>query len=151
MTPAGKQFGVSRRATGFQGPLASALSPGGTKLLSLSSGASRSNSADLFDMRTRKRSSFIRYDARRGIGEAVFYGVTMSPDGSRAWASGGGQDVVHAYAVGPTPARGRDDPGAELPGRHRVRHARRTGTGCTSRTTSRAAPATRIRRATPSR
>ena len=24
----------------------------------------------------------------------------MSPDGTRAWASGGGQDVVHAYAVG---------------------------------------------------
>ena len=102
VTPAGKQFGVSRRATGFQGPLASALSPGGTKLLSLSSGASRSNSADLFDMRTRKRSSYVRYDARRGIGEAVFYGVAMSPDGSRAWASGGGQDVVHSYSVGST-------------------------------------------------
>ena len=102
VTPAGKQFGVSRRATGFQGPLASALSPGGSKLLSLSSGASRSNSADLFDMGTRKRSSYIRYDARRGIGEAVFYGVAMSPDGSRAWASGGGQDVVHSYAVGPS-------------------------------------------------
>jgi YVTN family beta-propeller protein len=102
VTPAGKQFGVSRQATGFQGPLASALSPGSTKLLSVSSGASRSNSADLFDLRQRKRTSFIRYDARRGIGEAVFYGVVMSPDGTRAWASGGGQDVVHAYAVGPT-------------------------------------------------
>jgi YVTN family beta-propeller protein len=102
VTPAGKQFGVSRRATGFQGPLASALSPGSTKLLSVSSGASRSNSADLFDLNIRKRTSFIRYDARRGIGEAVFYGVVMSPDGTRAWASGGGQDVVHSYAVGDT-------------------------------------------------
>jgi YVTN family beta-propeller protein len=100
VTPAGKQFGVSRRATGFQGPLASVLSPGATRLLSVSSGASRSNSADLFDMRKRRRSSFIRYDARRGVGEAVFYGVAMSPDGKFAWASGGGQDVVHVYSVG---------------------------------------------------
>jgi YVTN family beta-propeller protein len=100
VTPAGKQFGVSQSATGFQGPLASALSPGSTRLLSVSSGASRSNSADLFDMRKRRRSSSIRYDARRGVGEAVFYGVVMSPDGTRAWASGGGQDVVHSYSVG---------------------------------------------------
>jgi len=102
VTPAGKQFGISRRATGFQGPLASVLTPGSTWLLSVSSGASRSNSADLFDMRARRRVSSIRYDARRGVGEAVFYGVAMAPEGTRAWASGGGQDVVHAYAVGPT-------------------------------------------------
>src|SRR5829696_7747720 len=101
VTPAGTQFGVSRRALGFQGPLASVLTPGSTKLLSVSSGAARANSADLFDMRARRRSSSIRYDARRGIGEAVFYGVAMSPDGLRAWASGGGQDVVHAYSLGP--------------------------------------------------
>jgi YVTN family beta-propeller protein len=98
VTPAGTQFGVSREAEGFQGPLASALSPRSNKLLSVSSGASRSNSADLFDMRGRKRTSSVRYDARKG--EAVFYGVAMSPDGTRAWASGGGQDVVHAYSVG---------------------------------------------------
>ena len=100
--PAGRQFGISSLATGFQGPLASVLSPGSTKLLSVSSGASRTNSADLFDMRRRRRSSYIRYDARRGAGEAVFYGIAMSPDGKWAWASGGGQDVVHAYAVGST-------------------------------------------------
>jgi hypothetical protein len=29
----------------------------------------------------------------------VFYGVVYSPDGTRAWASGGGQNVVHAYKV----------------------------------------------------
>ena len=34
------------------------------------------------------------------MGEAVFYGVTFSPGGKRAWASGGGQNVVHVYAVG---------------------------------------------------
>jgi YVTN family beta-propeller protein len=102
VTPAGDQFGVAPRAIGFQGPLASVLSPGSTRLLSVSSGASRTNSADLFDMRTGRRTSHIRYDARRGIGEAVFYGVAMSPDGKWAWASGGGQDVVHAYSVGST-------------------------------------------------
>jgi YVTN family beta-propeller protein len=102
VTPAGRQFGVSSAATGFQGPLASALTPGATKLLSVSSGASRSNSADLFDLKRRRRSSYVRYDARRGVGEAVFYGVAMSPDGTRAWASGGGQDVVHAYSIGST-------------------------------------------------
>jgi YVTN family beta-propeller protein len=102
VTPAGRQFGISAAATGFQGPLASALTPGATKLLSVSSGASRSNSADLFDLTRRRRSSYVRYDARRGNGEAVFYGVAISPDGRRAWASGGGQDVVHAYTIGST-------------------------------------------------
>jgi YVTN family beta-propeller protein len=102
VTPAGRQFGISSEATGFQGPLASALTPGATKLLTVSSGASRSNTADLFDLRLRRRNSYVRYDARRGTGEAVFYGVAMSPDGRHAWASGGGQDVVHAYAVGST-------------------------------------------------
>src|ERR1700754_4619604 len=80
VTPAGRQFGVSSAATGFQGPLASALTPGATQLLSGSSGASRSTSADLFDLKRRRRSSYVRYDARRGVGEAVFYGVAMSPD-----------------------------------------------------------------------
>jgi YVTN family beta-propeller protein len=102
VTPAGRQFGVSSASTGFQGPLASVLTPGATKLLSVSSGASRSNSTDLFDLTRRRRSSYVRYDARRGVGEAVFYGVAMSPVGTRAWASGGGQDVVHAYSVGST-------------------------------------------------
>ena len=102
VTPAGRQFGISPAATGFQGPLASALTPGATKLLAVSSGASRSNTADLFDLKRRRRASYLRYDARRGIGEAVFYGVAISPDGRRAWASGGGQDVVHAYSIGST-------------------------------------------------
>ncbi|MGI8779750.1 MAG: alkaline phosphatase family protein [Solirubrobacteraceae bacterium] len=100
VTPAGKQFGISKHATGFQGPLASALTPGSTRLLSVSSGASRTNTADLFDLRRRRRSPYTPSDARRGVGEAVFYGVAMSPDGTKAWASGGGQDVVHAYSVG---------------------------------------------------
>ena len=45
-------------------------------------------------------------------------------------------------------ARGRDDPGAELPGGHRLRQRRRTATGSTWPTTSPAARATSTRRAT---
>ena len=98
--PAGAQISIARSTPGFQGPLGSALSPSGQKLLSVSSAATRINSADLFDLRSRRRTGTVAYDSRRGTGEAVFYGVTFSPGGKRAWASGGGQNVVHAYAVG---------------------------------------------------
>jgi YVTN family beta-propeller protein len=98
--PAGAEISISRTTQGFQGPLGSALSPAGQKILSVSSAATRINSADLFDLRKRRRTGTVAYDARRGIGEAVFYGVTFSPGGKRAWASGGGQNVVHVYDVG---------------------------------------------------
>ncbi len=100
--PAGAEISVARTTQGFQGPLGSALSPGGQKLLSVSSAATRINSADLFDLRLGRRTGTVAYDSRRGIGEAVFYGVTFSPGGKRAWASGGGQNVVHVYDVGRT-------------------------------------------------
>ena len=100
MRPAGAEISVARTTQGFQGPLGSALSPSGQKLLSVSSAATRINSADLFDLRRRRRTGTVAYDSRRGIGEAVFYGVTFSPGGKRAWASGGGQNVVHVYDVG---------------------------------------------------
>ena len=100
--PAGAEISIARTTQGFQGPLGSALSPSGRQMLSVSSAASRVNSADLFDLRRRRRTGTVAYDSRRGVGEAVFYGVAMSPDGRRAWASGGGQDVVHAYSVGST-------------------------------------------------
>jgi YVTN family beta-propeller protein len=98
--PAGAQISVARSAQGFQGPLGSALSPSGQKLLSVSSAATRINSADLFDLRLGRRTGTVSYDSRRGMGEAVFYGVAFSPGGKRAWASGGGQNVVHVYSVG---------------------------------------------------
>jgi YVTN family beta-propeller protein len=98
--PAGAEISVASTRQGFQGPLGSALSPSGQKLLSVSSAASRINSADLFDLRRRRRTGTVAYDARRGVGEAAFYGVTFSPGGKRAWASGGGQNVVHVYTVG---------------------------------------------------
>jgi YVTN family beta-propeller protein len=96
--PAGAEISVARTTQGFQGPLGSALSPSGQKLLSVSSAATRINSADLFDLRRGRRTGTVPYSATRG--GAVFYGVTFSPGGKRAWASGGGQNVVHVYAVG---------------------------------------------------
>jgi YVTN family beta-propeller protein len=109
VTPPGKQVRMRADTEGFQGPLASALSPAGTRLLSVSSGASRMNSTDLFRLGSRaRRISFRRYDAKRGRG--VFYGVVFSPDGRRAWASGGGQGVVHAYTIG-----SRIKPAGEIP------------------------------------
>src|SRR4051794_5135107 len=98
--PAGAEISISRSSQGFQGPLGSALSPSGQKLLSVSSAAARINSADLFDLRGRRRTGTVPYDSRAGIAQAVFYGVTFSPSGRYAWASGGGQNVVHAYKVG---------------------------------------------------
>jgi YVTN family beta-propeller protein len=98
--PVGAEISIASGRQGFQGPLASALSPSGQKLLSVSSAATRINSADLFDLRRRRRTGTVPYDSRRGMGEAVFYGVTFSPGGKHAWASGGGQNVVHVYSVG---------------------------------------------------
>ena len=77
--PAGAEISVARTTQGFQGPLGSALSPSGQKLLTVSSAATRINSTDLFDLRTRRRTGTVAYDSRRGIGEAVFYGVAWSP------------------------------------------------------------------------
>jgi YVTN family beta-propeller protein len=97
VTPAGHEIGVPKDAQGFQGPLGSAVSPDGTHMLSVSSGAARNDSTDLFDLAAGRRTGFVPYDGRAG--QAVFYGVVYSPDGKHAWASGGGQNVVHVYSV----------------------------------------------------
>lgn len=99
MHSAGREFGVSKLAGGFQGPLGSALSPDGTHLLTTSSGAARIDSLDLFNLAGGTRTATVPYDAVAPGGPAVFYGVVYSPDGRRAWASGGGQNVVHVYDV----------------------------------------------------
>jgi len=99
VAPAGSEFGVSKLAAGFQGPLGSALAPDGRHLLTASSGAARIDSVDLFNLRSGRRQDYVAYDALKAPGESVFYGVVYSPDGRRAWASGGGQNVVHAFDV----------------------------------------------------
>ncbi|MEA2148346.1 MAG: hypothetical protein QOD69_176 [Solirubrobacteraceae bacterium] len=97
--PAGSEIGISRLAAGLQGPLGATLSPDGGRLLTTSSGAAKIDSVDLFDLAAHRRTATVPYDATKPPGEAAFYGVVWSPDGTRAWASGGGQQVVHAYAV----------------------------------------------------
>lgn len=97
--PAGTEIAISRLTPGLQGPLGSALSPDGRRLLTTSSGAARIDSVDLFDLAARRRTGYVPYDATKPPGEAVFYGVAWSPDGTRAWASGGGQQLVHAYSL----------------------------------------------------
>jgi YVTN family beta-propeller protein len=97
--PAGPNFGVDHEAIGLQGPLGSALSPDGSHLLTTSSGAARMDSVDLFNVAAHKRVGYVPFDGLKTPGEAVFYGIVYSPDGRHAWASGGGQNVVHEFDV----------------------------------------------------
>jgi hypothetical protein len=95
--PAGEEFGIGKLETGFNGPLGSALSPDGRHLLTSSSGAARIDTLDAWNLAQAKRTGYVPYDAKQG--GALFYGVVYSPDGKKAWASGGGQNVVHVYDV----------------------------------------------------
>jgi YVTN family beta-propeller protein len=99
VAPAGSEIGISRATPGLQGPQGAALSPDGRRLLVTSSGAAKIDSVDLFDLQAGQRTSFLPFDATQAPGQAVFYGVAFAPDGRRAWASGGGQQVVHALKV----------------------------------------------------
>ena len=109
VNPVGTQLLVNPSVGGFQGPLGTALSPDGRFALAASSGAARFQSADLFDLAAGGRTDWVPYDGR--MGESVFLGVTFSPDGTRAWMSGGGENTVHAYNV----ANGKLTPTAEIP------------------------------------
>src|SRR4051794_39692228 len=59
--PAGLEIGVPKTATGFQGPLGSALTPDGDRLISASSGPSRFQAADVFDLTGAYRSDSVAY------------------------------------------------------------------------------------------
>jgi YVTN family beta-propeller protein len=110
LTPAGRLITVPRGDPGLPGPWGVALSPEGTFALVSSSGAAvQYETTELFDLATGHRTAIRRYDGRKG--RSVFYGVAFSPDGRRAWASGAGQNVVHAYAVS---AGGRLTPTGEI-------------------------------------
>jgi YVTN family beta-propeller protein len=97
VNPVGRQILLSPGVSGFLGPLGTAISPDGRLALSVSSGATRFQTADLFDLASGTRTSSVSYDAL--LGESVFMGVVFSPDGTHAWSSGGGESVVHAYNV----------------------------------------------------
>ena len=96
------------------GPLNAALSPNGRYLLVASSGLTRYDTVDLFDLRAHRRAAHILYDSQRRGVRSVFYGVAFSADGKRAWAAGGGQNVIHSYTV----RGGRLTPGRDIPNRY---------------------------------
>jgi len=99
LTPAGQQATVLM-GPGLSGPWGEALSPDGNDVLVTSSGAAaRYESVERFDLASLARTALVPYDGNNG--ESVFYGIVYSPDGKRAWASGGGQNVVHAFDVTP--------------------------------------------------
>jgi YVTN family beta-propeller protein len=100
LTPAGVQTTVPIGG-GLEGPWGAVVSPDGRSVLVTSSGtASRYESVERFDLASMTRTGFVSYDGASGA--SVFYGIAYSPDGRRAWASGGGQGVVHALEVGPS-------------------------------------------------
>ena len=61
MTPAGTQTPLG------PGPLAAALTPDGRYALTPSSGASRWDSSDLFDLQEGQRTDSVPYDAKLGV------------------------------------------------------------------------------------
>ena len=100
ITPAGLVVTAAPGHPGLSGPWGVALSPDGKHALVTSSGeAVKLETTEVFDATTGQRTSVETYSGDRG--ESVFYGVAYSTDGTRAWASGGGQGVVHSYRVTP--------------------------------------------------
>jgi YVTN family beta-propeller protein len=100
LTPAGDQTTVML-GPGLAGPWGVAMAPDGRSVLVTSSGtAAQFESVERFDIASLDRNGLVAYDGTQG--ESVFYGIAYSPDGKHAWASGGGQGVVHAYDVTPT-------------------------------------------------
>jgi DNA-binding beta-propeller fold protein YncE len=106
MTPAGWQLTSAGQETTvlvgpeLAGPWGEAIAPDGKSVLVTSSGtAAQFESVERFDLGSLSRIGLVSYDG--GAGESVFYGIAYSPDGKRAWASGGGQGVVHVFDVTP--------------------------------------------------
>jgi YVTN family beta-propeller protein len=100
LTPAG-QVSTVTIGPGLAGPWGEALSPDGKSVLVTSSGtAAQFESVERFSLDSLDRTGLVAYDGAKG--ESVFYGIAYSPDGRHAWASGGGQNVVHVLDLGPT-------------------------------------------------
>jgi YVTN family beta-propeller protein len=88
VTPAGKQTTLGDL------PLTTALSPDGETLL-VSNDGQGTQSLQVVDTATSKVVQTIEYTSPK----ALFVGLAFSPDGSKVYAGGGGQQVVHAYDV----------------------------------------------------
>lgn len=88
VTPAGRQTTLGDL------PLAMRLSPDGKTLL-VSNDGQGDQSLQVVDPQTSKVVQTISYPAPK----SVFAGLAFSPDGSTAYASGGGDEQVHVYRV----------------------------------------------------
>jgi YVTN family beta-propeller protein len=97
ITPAGRSI-TADSGPGLAGPWGVAVAPDGVHALVTSSGqAAQIESVEVFDIAHFNRTDIEAYDGATGA--SVFYGLVYSPDGKRAWAAGGGQQVVHSYDV----------------------------------------------------
>ncbi len=88
VTPAGRQTTLGDL------PLGMALSPDGGMLL-VSNDGQGTQSLQVVDPRTSQVRQTIAYASP----QSLFAGLGFSPDGSRAYASGGGDEQIHTYAV----------------------------------------------------
>jgi YVTN family beta-propeller protein len=88
LTPAGRQINLGDR------PLGIASSPDGRTLLVSNNGQS-TQSLVVID----RQSAVVRQTISYRAPEALFIGVAFSPDGSRAFASAGGNNKIRTYTV----------------------------------------------------
>ena len=88
VTPAGTQTPLGDL------PLTTALSPDGKTML-VSNDGQGTQSLQVVDTATSKVVQTLEYATPK----ALFVGLAFSPDGTKAYAGGGGQQVVHAYDV----------------------------------------------------
>lgn len=88
VTPAGSQTNLGDL------PLSLALSPHGDMLL-VSDDGQGTQSLQVVDPATSAVTQTLPYSSP----QSLFAGLAFSPDGSRAYASGGGDDQIHTYAV----------------------------------------------------
>ncbi|MER6127263.1 bifunctional YncE family protein/alkaline phosphatase family protein [Streptomyces sp. NPDC001795] len=88
VTPAGKQAQLGDL------PLNAVLSPDKSMLL-VSNAGQGTQSLQLVDAKDSKVVQTISYPSP----QAIFTGLAFSPDGKRAYASGGGREIIHTYDV----------------------------------------------------
>ncbi len=88
VTPAGSQTDLGNL------PLNMRLSPDGRMLL-VSNNGQGAQSLQVIDPRTSRVTQTLPYPAPA----ALFVGLAFSPDGRTAYASGGGSELIHRYAV----------------------------------------------------
>src|SRR5215471_17433686 len=92
LTPAGRQVDLTDQVYWADRPDGQALSPDGRTLL-ISSGGQSTDSMKVVDVASGRVTQTIPYASP----QALFIGVVWSPDGTRAYASAGGNGKVRTY------------------------------------------------------